>query len=135
MMNYRKNGTPLTRAELRIARNLLTLLANEDAGRRAAAEPGAYAHIQDQIVRLTQEHPDPPRPAGPLFGAPVRVQCTATGRYIGAGLALVVSAMDNSLFLDGINLSEPPAEGLPLPTDHACEAAHAMLTHLLPGAL
>jgi hypothetical protein len=54
---------------------------------------------------------------------PTRVACGATGRTIRDGLALVVSAQDNSLFFDKVADGEPWANS-PLPTDGECEAAY-----------
>lgn len=59
---------------------------------------------------------------------PTRVSCGATGRTIRDGLALVVSAMDNSLFLDRVADGEP-WDRSPLPTDGECEAAREGLRH------
>ena len=59
---------------------------------------------------------------------PTRVSCGATGRTIRDGLALVVSAMDNSLFLDRMEDGEP-WDRSPLPTDGECEAAYAGLRY------
>jgi hypothetical protein len=125
----------LTRAQLRLARDLLAALEAEDGQKREAAEPGAYAYVQDQIERLTRGHRSPPVPHGATIGQPVRLRCSATGRYVGAGLGLYVSAQDNDLCLDQVDRDGAPAKGLPLPTDDAVAGAAAMLIHLLPGAL
>jgi hypothetical protein len=61
------------------------------------------------------------------YGQRVRVKCTATGRYVVNGWALVVSAMDNSLFLDRPTDAEPWANS-PVPSDDALAGAHAVLT-------
>lgn len=61
------------------------------------------------------------------YGHRVRVQCTATGRYVVKGWALVVSAQDNSLFLDRPTDAEPWAES-PVPSDDAVSGAWAVLT-------
>lgn len=63
------------------------------------------------------------------FGERVRVHCNSTGRYVCDGWALVVSAMDNSLFL------ARPVEGgthslFPVPSDDALSGAFAVLTSL-----
>lgn len=54
---------------------------------------------------------------------PTRVSSGATGRTIRDGLALVVSAMDNSLFFDRV-IDGDVWENSPLPTDGECEAAY-----------
>lgn len=66
----------------------------------------------------------------PRFGDRVRTRSGATGRYLQDGLALYVSAMDNSLVVaehdpDG----DPPHPTLPAPSDEAIEAAAAGLQH------
>lgn len=60
----------------------------------------------------------------PKFGDRVRVQCSATGRYVSDGWALVVSAQDNELFLDRAVAGEPHPT-LPAPSDDALDAAAA----------
>jgi hypothetical protein len=54
---------------------------------------------------------------------PTRVACGATGRIIRDGLALFVSAMDNSLCFDRAVEGEV-WDRSPLPTDGECEAAY-----------
>lgn len=69
---------------------------------------------------------------GPYYGDRVRVKCSATGRYIGDRLALVVSAMSNELFVDEIAGPDgaPPNPTLPVPSDEAVMAAEAMQNYL-----
>lgn len=64
----------------------------------------------------------------PRFGDRVRVKCTATGRYLQDGLALVVSAQDNDLFVDEVDPDGPPPHpSLPVPSDDALHGACAGL--------
>lgn len=66
-----------------------------------------------------------------MFGDRVRMQCTATGRYLGThdgkALALGVSAQDNDLFIDEVNLTtgDSPSATLPVPSDGQLIAAAA----------
>jgi len=65
-----------------------------------------------------------PTPPKPKYGDRVRVKCGATGRYLGAytghtDLALFVSAQDNGLCIDAVDFDQTPADGLPVPSDHA----------------
>ena len=57
------------------------------------------------------------------FGDCVKVECTATGRYLGNGKALYVSAMSNDLFEDKVKkpivLGNP--YNLPMPSDKSLE--------------
>jgi len=72
-------------------------------------------------------------PASPHFGDRVRVHCGATGRYLGDGLALYVSAQDNDLVIDRVatNPDAPaPHSTLPAPTDRELSAALAALAGL-----
>jgi hypothetical protein len=66
-------------------------------------------------------------------GDPVRVRCSATGRYIGNfegfDLGLFVSAMDNSFTIDLVDPDGTPHEGLPLPSDDALEAVATGLAY------
>jgi hypothetical protein len=65
--------------------------------------------------------------ADPRHGDRVRVQCGATGRYLGKGLALVVS-MGNDLFVDRVDLDgAPPHPTLPVPSCDALAGAAAVL--------
>lgn len=58
------------------------------------------------------------------FGDCVKVKCTATGRYLGNGQALFVSAMDNGLCEDDvarpIRVGNP--HNLPMPSDESLKA-------------
>ena len=66
---------------------------------------------------------------GAKFGDRVRTRCTATGRYVVDGWALVVSASSNDLFLDRVDPGgQPPHPKLPAPSDDALSGAHAALT-------
>lgn len=68
--------------------------------------------------------------ASPRFGDRVRVRCGATGRYLTDGLALVVSAQDNDLFIDRVKPDgDPPHPTLPAPTDGELSAAGAALRY------
>jgi hypothetical protein len=62
------------------------------------------------------------------YGDRVRVKCGATGRYVGYGLALVVSAQDNDLFLDeATSIAGHPT--LPAPSNEALAGAYEALTY------
>lgn len=64
----------------------------------------------------------------PAFGDRVRVRCGATGRYLGRGLALVVSAQEGDLFVDRVNPDgDPPHPTLPVPSNDAMAGASAVL--------
>ena len=60
------------------------------------------------------------------FGDRVRVKCGATGRYLGtylgAELALAISAMDNDFLIDSVADGDPHPT-LPVPSDDALRAA------------
>lgn len=78
-----------------------------------------------------------PNPA-PKWGDRVRVRCGATGRYLGDGLALVVSAQDNDLLIDVVVHPaaphyEPPHPTLPVPTDRELSAAACGLRYARSG--
>jgi len=76
-----------------------------------------------ETAKLTKA--DPPEPK---YGDLVAVRCSATGRYLTDGLALVVSAMDNSLFLDDVDLSREPAPDAVVPPAWALSGAVAVMT-------
>lgn len=65
------------------------------------------------------------------YGDRVRVKCGATGRYLDYGLALVVSAQDNDLFIDGVKEQQdpPPHPTLPVPNDDELRGAIVGLRH------
>ena len=66
----------------------------------------------------------------PRFGDRVRVRSGATGRYLRDGLALVVSAQDNDLFIDHVDAhGDPPHPRLPVPSDVELAAAAATLRY------
>jgi hypothetical protein len=61
--------------------------------------------------------------SAPTFGDRVHVKVGATGRYLGHGLALVVSAMDNHLLVAEVADGAPPHPTLPVPSDDALAGA------------
>lgn len=62
----------------------------------------------------------------PRVGDRVKAKCTATGAYIGNGMVLFVSAMDNDIALDGHDPEGTPWEKAPMPSrDEVCAAAMA----------
>jgi hypothetical protein len=65
----------------------------------------------------------------PRFGDCVRVTCGATGRYLQDGLALYVSAQDNDLCVDEVDLGVPPHPSLPVPNDDALSGASVGLSY------
>lgn len=54
------------------------------------------------------------------FGDPVRTRHGATGRYVGNGLVLYVSAQDNDLAVDDVDETKSPWSESPLPTSKEC---------------
>lgn len=66
----------------------------------------------------------------PKYGDRVRVKCTATGRYLRDGLALVVSASSNDLFVDTLHKVQDPHPTLPVPSDDALEGASAAMSYV-----
>lgn len=71
---------------------------------------------------------EPPRRTEPKYGDLVRVHCSATGRYLADGLAIYVSAQDNDLGIDAIDLDRDPWENAPRVTDRELSAAHTAFT-------
>lgn len=71
----------------------------------------------------------------PQIGDRVKTKCTATGRYIGYGLALFVSAMCNDLCIDRVALDDEPHPDLPVPSDDAAYAAAEAVRHMRSYAL
>lgn len=71
----------------------------------------------------------------PAFGDRVRTRGGVTGRFIGEGLALYVSAQDNDLFVtEVLTDGAPPNMLLPVPGDEAIRAAAAALRYpVAPG--
>ena len=59
----------------------------------------------------------------------VRAACGATGIDIGKGLCLIVSAQDNSLFVDKINTAGTPANMPVLPSPDEVNGARAAVAH------
>lgn len=66
--------------------------------------------------------------SAPKFGDRVRTHPGSTGRYIGWGLVLCVSAQDNDLFITDLADGEPHPS-LPVPSDDAMAGAHEALTY------
>lgn len=67
------------------------------------------------------------------IGEPVRLRCTATGRYIGTvngvEIGMFISAQDNSPTCDTVDPDGTPYEGLPMPSTMEVLAAAAALGH------
>lgn len=121
------------RMELLLAQRLIRALAARDhIDHMAGSNPGAYVWVEEQIERLLK---DSPRPDGMTFGAPARVDCGATGRYLYEGDVLWRSAMDNSLCISPVVQDRAPAERPVLPSDQEFYAAAEVYIHLLPGAM
>lgn len=61
----------------------------------------------------------------------VRAKCGATGVDIGDGLCLIVSAQDNSIFVDDIdkNPTMEPHPTLPIPTQQEYDGARSAVTY------
>lgn len=67
------------------------------------------------------------KPPRPKYGDTVKAR-SGTGRYLGADTVLLVSPMDNSLYLDDVDTYGEPTYGIPVPTDDALYGATAVMT-------
>jgi hypothetical protein len=61
----------------------------------------------------------------------VRAKCGATGVDIGSGYCLIVSAQDNDIFVDKIDLAPTvePHPTLPIPTEQEYSGARAVMRY------
>lgn len=65
----------------------------------------------------------------PTLGARVAGEFGSTGRYLGHGMALIISAQDNGLMLVNADLIRTPHPTLPVPTDREVDGVQQALQY------